>query len=285
MPSEASIKQYKSRIALLNKAGFHDFTTQSADVIKYLDAMNTVSNRKLYTSAILYMYNYAMVEPPAVYNEYIGKQFAAQTVKDEKQELSPKQMEEYLTWDEILAVREKLAAIVKSPCPLGKLNQKDRSEWRDYLVVCLYTMINPVRSDFGDMRVCRSGDVSTGNVLVIGDMNVASHFTFREYKTAKKYGEVHINVPDDLMAVIERWFAFIGGTPDFLLNVEYSGSVLSNYIRACFKRYTGKSTGINLLRHAYITHELSTPKTIHEKQAIAESMLHSRDRQEKYVVF
>lgn len=272
MPSEASIKQYKSRIALLNKAGFHDFTTQSADVIKYLDAMNTVSNRKLYTSAILYMYNYAMVEPPAVYNEYIGKQFAAQTVKDEKQELSPKQMEEYLTWDEILAVREKLA----------DMDNKNKTQWRDYLVVCLYTMINPVRADFGDMRVLRKM-LGTKNQIVLEDG--PPYFVFRDYKTAKTYGEVRVDIPDDLMAVIKEWFAFLGRTPELLLDVEYSGSVLSNYIRACFKKYAGKNTGINLLRHAFITHELSTPKSIHEKQAIASSMLHSRDRQEKYVVF
>jgi integrase len=272
MPSEASIKQYKSRIALLNKAGFHDFTTQSADVIKYLDAMNTVSNRKLYTSAILYMYNYAMVEPPAVYNEYMGKQFAAQSVKDDKQELSPKQMEEYLTWDEIIAVREKLAAMTKN-----------ETQWRDYLVVCLYTMINPVRSDFGDMRVVAT-DNGTGNEVVLSDVDGPPHFTFRQYKTAKTYGEVRIPIPDDLYAVLEAWFAFLGEYPKFLLGVEYSGSVLSNYIRACFKKYTGKSTGINLLRHAFITHELSSPKSILEKRMIADSMLHSTHRQERYVV-
>jgi len=270
MPSEASIKQYKSRIALLNKAGFHDFTTQSADVIAYLDAMNTVSNRKLYTSAILYMYNYAMVEPPAVYNEYIGKQFAAQNVKDDKQELSPKQMEEYLTWDEILAVREKLAAMTKN-----------KTQWRDYLVVCLYTMINPVRADFGDMRVLRKM-LGTKNQIVLEDG--PPYFVFTEYKTKKTYGEVRVDIPDDLMAVIKEWFAFLGRTPEFLLDVEYSGSVLSNYVRACFKKHTGKSTGINLLRHAFITNELSTPKTIHEKRMIANSMLHSTHRQELYYV-
>ena len=60
---------------------------------------------------------------------------------------------------------------------------------------------------------------------------------------------------------------------------------LSNYIRRVFEKYTGKKVGINLIRHARITHELSTPKSILEKRNLASSMLHSKDRSEKYVVF
>ena len=122
MPSEASIKQYASRIDLLNKAGFTDFTKQSADVIKYLDAMATFSNRKLYTSAILYSYN--KETPPAVYKDYIKIQFEAQTKKDDSQKLSEKQDEKYLAWSELMDVQKKLAG----------MENKNKTQWREYLV-------------------------------------------------------------------------------------------------------------------------------------------------------
>lgn len=270
MPSEASIKQYQSRIALLNKAGFTDFTEQADDVIAYLDAMATVSNRKLYTSAILYSYNGAT--PPAVYKDYITKQFTAQNVKDDEQKLSDKQDEKYLAWSELVDVQKKLADMVN----------KNKMQWREYLVVSLYTLINPVRADFGDMKVVRKFEPST-NQLVLGDAR--PYFVFSDYKTAKTYGDVRIEVPDELCEVINDWFEFLGQEPYYLLDQEYSGKTLSNYIRRVFEKHTGKAVGINLLRHARISSELSTPKTILEKRNMASSMLHSKERQEKYVVF
>jgi hypothetical protein len=269
MPSEASIKQYESRIALLNKAGFTDFTEQADEVIKYLDAMATLSNRKLYTSAILYSYNGA--PPPAVYKDYIAKQFAAQNVKDDEQKLSPKQDEKYLAWSELVDVQKKLADMEKN----------NKTDWREYLVVSLYTLIDPVRSDYGDMKVVR-GQVGMGNQLVLGDAR--PYFLFREYKTAKIYGDVRIEIPNDLAEVIWQWFSYLNKEPEYLLDQEYSGKTLSNYIRRVFEKHTGKPVGINLIRHARITHELSTPKTILEKRNMARGMLHSTHRQERYYI-
>ena len=271
MPSEASIKQYESRLRILATAGFTDFTKQANDVIAYLDEeMATVSNRKLYTSAILYSYNGAT--PPAVYKDYITKQFTAQNVKDDEQKLSPKQDEKYLVWSELVDVQKKLADMEKN----------NKTDWREYLVVSLYTLINPVRSDFGDMKVVR-GTFGLGNELVLGDAK--PYFVFRDYKTAKTYGDVRIEIPNELAEVIWQWFSYLNKEPEYLLDQEYSGKTLSNYIRRVFEKHTGKPVGINLLRHARITHELSTPKTILEKRMLAASMLHSKERSEKYAVF
>ena len=268
MPSEASIKQYESRIALLNKAGFTDFTAQVDDVIDYLSKLSTFSNRKLYTSAILYSYN--KTTPPNAYKEFIKIQFEAQTKKDDEQKLSPKQDEKYLSWNELLDVQKKLA----------NMENKNKTQWREYLVVSLYTLIEPIRADYGNMKVVRK--VETGNQLVLGDAR--PYFILTNYKTAKTYGDVRIEIPDDLAEVINNWFEFLGQEPEYLLDQVYSGKTLSNYIRRVFEKYTGKPVGINLLRHAKITHELSTPKSILEKRKLASSMLHSKERSEKYFV-
>ena len=270
MPSEASIKQYESRLRLLATAGFTDFTAQADEVIKYLDAMATFSNRKLYTSAILYSYGDAT--PPAVYKDFIKKQFAEQSVKDDSQKLSPKQDEKYLAWSELLDVQKKL----------GDMEKNNKTDWREYLVVSLYTLIEPVRSDYGDMRVVR-GPIGMGNQLVLGDAR--PYFLFREYKTAKSYGDVRIEIPNELAEVIWQWFSYLNKEPEFLLDQEYSGKSLSNYIRRVFEKHTGKPVGINLIRHARISHQLSTPKTILQKRNLARAMFHSTHRQERYVIF
>jgi hypothetical protein len=84
--------------------------------------------------------------------------------------------------------------------------------------------------------------------------------------------------------VIEGWFDFLGKTPEYILDVEYSNVVLSNYIRDVFRRITGKAVGINLLRHARITHELAKPKTIKVKKELARRMMHSQSTQGTYQV-
>ena len=271
MPSEASIKQYESRLRILDGAGFTDFTKQVNDVIAYLENLNTVSNRKLYASAI--MYSYGENTPPSAYKKYITKQFEEQTKKDEEQKLSEKQDEKYLSWDKIVEVQKKLA----------DMEDKNKKEWQEYLVVSLYTLINPVRIDYGEMKVVRE-TTGEGNEFV---MDTKPHFIFREYKTSKTYGEVKIPVSQDLLDVINGWFKALSKkrVPKYLLGKKYTRQTLSNYLRRTFEKYANKPVGINLIRHAFITNELSTPKTIQQKQAIAESMLHSRDRQEKYVVF
>jgi hypothetical protein len=268
MPSEASIKQYESRIALLNKAGFTDFTEQAEEVIKYLDAMATFSNRKLYTSAILYSYNGA--PPPAVYKDYIAKQFAAQNVKDERQQLTESQEKNFMPWKEILAVQKML----------NQKPEKSRRDMLDLLVVSLYTLADPVRADYGDMRIAYT-DNGRGNILLMGRRPV---FLFREYKTSASYGEVRIPVSKALKKILELWFNKLGAIPDYLLAEEYSAAALSNLIRRVFHRHTGKYVGINLLRHARITAELANPKTIRQKRKLASAMLHSTQRQEKYAV-
>ena len=269
MASKTSTDQYDSRLRLLAKAGFTDFTKQSADVIKYMDAMKTISNKKLYTSAILYSYGDA--KPPEVYKDFIKKQFDEQNKKDDEQKLSDKQSEKYLVWSEIMNVQKQLA----------DMENKNITQWREYVVVSLYTLINPIRADYGDMKVVRKVQPAM-NQLVLGDAR--PYFMLTDYKTAKTYGDVRIEIPDDLAEVINDWFEFLGQEPEYILDKEYSGKTLSNYIRRVFEKYTGKPVGINLLRHARITHELSTPKSIMEKRKLASSMLHSKERSEKYFV-
>jgi hypothetical protein len=58
--------------------------------------------------------------------------------------------------------------------------------------------------------------------------------------------------------------------------------VLSNFIRRTFKKYTDKSVGINLIRHAYITEYFPTLKTIKDKKEVARRMMHSKNTQELY---
>lgn len=270
MPSKTTEEQYAQRIAFMGKQGLTDFQTQTKETAQFLEALKSQSAKKLYASAILWSFGEAKDSVPPVYREFINRAFVIQGKQDERQQLTESQEKNYMPWKEILAVQKML----------DEKPEKTRRDMLDLLVVSLYTLADPVRADYGDMRIAYT-DNGQGNILLMGRRPV---FLFREYKTAKTYGEVRIPVSKALKEILELWFNKLGAIPDYLLGEEYSAAALSNMIRRVFHRHTGRSVGINLLRHARITYEASKPKSIKQKKALAEKMLHSTARQEMYVV-
>jgi hypothetical protein len=155
------------------------------------------------------------------------------------------------------------------------------ARWKQYLVVSLYTLNPPVRADYGEMEVHSKYDKNrTGNELI---WNKSPAFIFRDYKTAKTYGEVKIPVSKSLQQVIAGWFEHLGETPSHLLGKASSPNTFAVYVASTFKQLLGKELGVSMLRHAYITHMFPKLKSIKQKQDLARKMLHSKELQEKYV--
>jgi hypothetical protein len=172
-----------------------------------------------------------------------------------------------------MAVQERLAA----------KEDKTDAEFKDYLIASLYTLQPPVRADYGQIEVFKKRRATrTGNELIYGQKK-DPYFVFRVYKTAKTYGTVEIRVAPPLVKVITEWFAHLGKTPKYLLGRAVEPADLLPLITHAF-RSTKKDIGVNLLRHAYITEFMRTPRTIAEREELAMKMLHDKDTQEKYAV-
>lgn len=272
MVAASTQKQYDQRIKILNDAGFTDFLKNPEKVLAFVNSKSEkFSTRKVYISAILSTIT-DKTKTPLVYRDALKEFFNLQNEKADSNELTEGQKENEMSWNDILDVQKILA----------DEEHKTLSTWRMYVVVSLYTLNDPTRANYGDMKVSSLRPSGTGNELVWGGPK--PYFIFREYKTAKTYGDTIVRVNPALKKVIEGWFDFLGKTPEYILDVEYSNIVLSNYIRDVFKRITTKAVGINLLRHARITHELAKPKTIKVKKALARNMMHSQSTQGTYQV-
>ena len=272
MVAASTQKQYDQRIKILNDAGFTDFLKNPEKVLAFVNSKSEkFSTRKVYISAILSTIK-DKTTTPIVYRDALKEFFNLQNEKADSNELTEGQKENEMSWNDILDVQKVLADEEK----------KTAITWKAYLVVSLYTLNDPTRANYGDMKVSSLRPSGTGNELVWGGPK--PYFVFREYKTAKTYGDTVVPVNPALKKVIEGWFDFLGKTPEYILDVEYSNVVLSNYIRDVFRRITGKAVGINLLRHARITHELAKPKTIKVKKELARRMMHSQSTQGTYQV-
>jgi len=276
--SDTTKKKYDQAIQRIKDAGLdmgNDVDDDVSKVIEWIKSKGGESAQKVYLSAIKYELG-KLDKPnyfPRQYQKEIDRLYGRQNEKDEDQELTEKQTLNFVPYDELLAVQHRLAA---------KENKTDR-DWKNLLVASLYTLNPPVRADYGSVQVFnkrRQG--RTGNELIWGQKDGA-YFVMRDYKTKGTYGSVEIRVSPELHAVIDAWFTHVGKIPKFLLGRAITSNALLGEIQDAF-RSTKKDIGVTLLRRAYITNFFKQPRSIKEKDTLADMMLHSRDRQEKYAV-
>ena len=266
--AETTKKKYDQAIKRIKDAGL-DIETDVDKVIAWVKGKGADSAQKVYYSAIKYELG-KLDKPeylPKQYQEEIDRLYGLQNKKDKEQELSEKQVSNFVPYEELLAVQQRLAA---------KEDKTDR-EWKNYVVASLYTLTPPVRADYGAVEIYKKASASRkGNELIWGQKGGA-RFIFRDYKTSKTYGEQPINVPPALHAVIEQWFGHLGRVPPYLLGFRaLTPNDLLGEITDAF-RSTKKS-----IRHAYIKHHFPGLTTIKQKDELARVMLHSKEKQEQY---
>jgi len=267
MPSESTLKQYAMRMNILAREGVNPHDPDA--LFSWFDrAGHGASSQKVYLSAIKNSNPDAF---PKALQTKLNALYAEQTKNETKQVLTEKQQQNFVKWDDLMAVQTKLAS----------MNKTD-AQWKQYLVVSLYTLTPPVRADYGAMEVhTRRDKTRTENELIWNSKPV---FVFRKYKTFKTYGVVELPVPARLVKVIADWFEHLGGVPQYLLGETASSSnTFAVYVAETFKKHVGKEVGVSLIRHSYITHSFPSLKSIAQKQKLATQMLHSRDLQEKYI--
>ena len=243
--------------------------------LQYLDDLE-VSNgtKKNYLSAIIHTFKERGVVIPPPYAQKMATYFDEMNRIADSQTLTKNQKKNMMSWEDILAAQADYASQVRLD---------DFQDMRDFLILSLYTLNDPVRADYGDMKIYlfkEPKDV-TGNYLVWGTKR--RQFIFNDYKTSRSMGKIKIPVSLPLQKVLIQWFRFTHNM-DWLLGEERSANWLTTKVRSIMKRLTGKEVGINILRHARITHLLGGQQSILSKNPVAKNMLHSRSTQEKYLI-
>jgi hypothetical protein len=158
----------------------------------------------------------------------------------------------------------------------------------DHLMLAMYTLIEPLRADFGVIKILEkhppSTDQGTSNFIVMQPTG-SGQLILNAYKTSKKYGRFEREIPDSLLNIIR---ASLSTQPRAYLFVDDQGKpyvIKNSYIRYAnrtFAKIFGKNLTIRLLRHAFISNlnfNTSTPATLigHSKM-----MLHSLGMQQMY---
>lgn len=192
-------------------------------------------------------------------------------------EPSQREMMGWVDWKNILAKEKELAATMYGS--------------DDHMLLATYTLIEPMRGDFGQVRVCvdegtkAASEKLEENHVFLSDQSGQSTMTFYDYKTNKAYGVFNRKVPDDLVRI---WSANLNASPRNYLFVDRHGypylrrEQFVKLVNATLLRIFKKNLTIRLLRHSFISCIDYNNTTTKELNEISKNMQHSVEQQLLY---
>jgi hypothetical protein len=229
------------------------------------------------------------------YEKMMGSAKAINEAHPDKSEKTEKEKANWVDWEEVIKKKDDLGKAVHDNNKSKLLTPEAFSTLLSYLVLSLYTDVQPRRNqDYVDMWVVQHSksvnvdDLPTDkNYLVIVGKK-PTQFIFNRYKTAKKYGPQHINIPTPLADVITLYLKhhpLAKGNKakatefKFLVSADGTPLTATNTITRILNKVFGKKVGSSMLRHSF----LSSKYDIHEMEADAAAMGHSVAEQKNYM--
>jgi hypothetical protein len=207
------------------------------------------------------------------------------------QQKTPKEIEMWVPWDQIVNVRDDLDQIIKRTIVDKFKNSRamtrtDKEIVNDHLILSLYTMpLGPLRNEFGSCRILmkeeavefdpKPGDMNT---CMLAEDPKQCQFVISSHKTLNKVGIRKLQIPETLVNVILRSFNLF---PRYYLVMKryylgFKDQPITNFtpvLNDLGQRYFHKSLSCTLLRH--ISHTENLPNTRAEYRAKAEYMGHA----------
>lgn len=275
MPADTTLKTYASCLSRLTQEKLKDvLVTEPERVLAWIKSTyESVHSQNTYISAILYHLRGLHADEPDPHRlldelaPYLAEGARLKDIRNAKakeQMLPAGKMIQMLEWPEVLALDARAKEILSTSA---------------YLIFLFYTRMPPLRADFGHLATyTRDSKDRLGNFLISNDDNKRWRLVLQEYKTSAKFGRQVFVLPEAIALQI-RELQTPGNTT---VLPGMTGNALSKAVTAIFEKLTDKKMSINLLRHSYIKHFLSTKRSIKERETLAQKMLHSTGLQEQY---
>lgn len=188
---------------------------------------------------------------------------------------SEKELVNWVPWDKVLKAESVLA--------------KTEFASLRHLVLSMYTHIEPVRADYGRLRLFWSDppvcDADQENYVFISPSPGKSVLCLNRYKTVRRYGKFTRSLPESLVAVIRKsvhddprdyLFVTIHGEPYNLSNsfVKFVNRVLYDIFK--------KHMTISLMRHSFISAIDFNNSRPGDLIQVSKNMMHSVQMQQMY---
>lgn len=266
---DSSKKLYLSNIKRLNDNkepedyNFLKNTTKILDKIKHLKD-NT--KRTYLISIVSVLKDQSKFKKPFdIYYEKMmeyNKNLKTNTNKSETQS------ENWMNQDEIRKLwNDSLININQLTKGKRKLEGVDFETLTNFLVLSLYVLIPPRRSDYLKMKILDDNEMDKEyNYLDIKNKK----FIFQNYKTSGKYKVQEVDIPKNLMDIINLYMKFRKDkTGAFLIKPDGSAIETINSITRILNKIFNKKISVSMLRNIYLTDKYSEENKEKIKDAAA----------------
>jgi hypothetical protein len=178
-----------------------------------------------------------------------------------------------LSWDDVL---EKWKALKVKFDAIKTLNDRNYNSYLEFLVLSLYVLIQPRRNEYQTMYIIKNWTEDTPfdrNYYCVS----SNRFIFNIFKTAKKDGQLILDVPPELQKVLMQSIKLRG-----LKKLDTENALLTNSDGSSFKHlnsitrilngiFKPHKIGSSQLRHIYISSKYGNDIDERKKDSIAMS--------------
>lgn len=276
--SDNTVKTYTSILNALHKKVFPNKEIHLANfnnVKKMMEALNEKppSTRKTSLSAL-----FILTELPA-YQEQMKEDIKAYKSDVDKQDMSEKQKETFMSQDEIKQKLEELRVNAEHLYKKENKTVSDKNEIQNYILLALTSgvYIPPRRSlDWTAMKVRGDIDKEKNNYME------KNKFYFNQYKGSNKKGEQSIAIPKPLQQILKKWLQV--NDSDYLLTDVNGNPLNSIKVTQRLNRLLKDGSAINTLRHSYLSSKYQDTIKLNEDLAKDMEAMGSSKQQEKIYI-
>ena len=286
MPSLTTINEYKKQLEKLGTynidykiiTDIEPLITKIKNITKKDGNIISISTQKLYFLSIhWYIKNNTQNKEYllSLLNE-VEKINKIQTAQIDEHTLINNQKQNYMEWDDVLSVYNKLKLTY-----LTSFNSH-----KTFVLLSCYVLLCPRRlKDYALMYV-KDNDNDL-NVTLNYYIRNKSVFIFNNYKTSNTYKSQQIDVVPELALLLNEFIDKydISGSlfiDDISVNEKAKCKAINGRLTRVFMKHSGKNISVNILRHSYISHMKNTGKILGKENRIAREMSHSSSTQNDY---
>jgi hypothetical protein len=226
------------------------------------------------------------------YDKMMERSKEARAVAEERgNEKTEKQKENWVSWEDIEKRKSEIAEEVAKFSGKKTIDSAQYEKLLQYIVLCLYTEVQPRRNDdYLSMYI-----VKKWNDKMPTDKNyldvAGKRFIYNKYKTAKKWGQQTIDIPESLSNALNVYFKYHPlwkglakrktEPVKFLVSSDGTPLTAVNAITRLLNKVFGKKVGSSMIRHIYLSDKYKD--TLDEMKKDSLAMGHSLSQQKDYI--
>ena len=275
--SDSTLYSYVSSLRGLHKRVFGDLDIDIDNFNKVDKIMEDLEKKPATSRKTVLAILYVLTDIPEYQNQ-MKQDIKAYKEETNKQEMSEKQKENYMTQQQILAKFKELEKQAKELYKKSELSIKDKDQIQNYIILALTSGIY-----FPPRRALDLTEFKIANITDDSNYLEKNKFVFNLYKGSKKKGQQKIDVPKPLLTILNKWISI--NNNDYLLH-DIQGNKLNSVKlnQRLHKIFNGKKSAINVLRHSFLSEKFQdTINVAKELNNTMKEMGSSSDQSKIYI--